>query len=166
MLPRSPSDAPLFLCSEKYMVTIPMYTATIVAFLLALSLAITYLPSVTTTILRLRNGHIATLRNKDFNRYRCAPDQVALLTPTLFWGSLFSSIVVGGAIGLIVFFFVSLVDTNPGKILPLYAVVPLMTIPHPTSVNNSWLVSHRHRFLIFSFQIMLEILPILAQISN
>lgn len=92
--------------AEKYMVTVPMVVATVIAFISSLSLAITYIPSVTTTILRLRNGHIATLRNKDFNRYRCAPDQVALLTGSLFWGSLFSGVVVGGFIGLIVFFFV------------------------------------------------------------
>lgn len=91
--------------AEKYMVTVPMIVATVIAFISSLSLAITYIPSVTTTILKLRNGHIATLRNKDFNRYRCAPDQVALLTGSLFWGSLFSGVVVGGFIGLIVFFF-------------------------------------------------------------
>lgn len=98
------------------MVTVPMYTATFVAFFVALTIAIQYVPSVATTILRLRNGDIATLRNKDFNRYRCAPDQVALLTPSLFWGSLFSSVVVGGAIGLIVFFFVSVAERDLARL--------------------------------------------------
>ena len=93
--------------SEKYMILVPLYVGTFLAFLIALSLAVIYIPSVTSTMLKLRCGEIPTLRNKDYNRYRCAPDQVALLTGSLFWGSLFSSIVVGGTIGLIVFFFVS-----------------------------------------------------------
>ncbi|CAB9504800.1 expressed unknown protein [Seminavis robusta] len=91
--------------SEKYMITAPLYLGTIIAFFTALSLAVVFIPSVVTTILRLRSGDIATLRNKDFNRYRHAPDQVALLTGSLFWGSLFSSVLVGGAFGLVLFFF-------------------------------------------------------------
>ena len=93
--------------SEKYMILVPLYVGTFLAFVVALSLAVIYIPSVTSTMLKLRCGEIPTLRNKDYNRYRCAPDQVALLTGSLFWGSLFSSILVGGTIGLIIFFFVS-----------------------------------------------------------
>lgn len=103
--------------SEKYMVVVPLYIGTIVAFLVAISLAVIYIPSVTSTMLKLRCGVIPTLRNKDFNRYRCAQDQVALLTGSLFWGALFSSMLVGGAIGFVVFFFVSL---NGGRFLILY----------------------------------------------
>ena len=92
---------------EKYMVTVPIYVATVFAFLNALVLAAVYIPSTVTTILRLRCGDIQTLRNNDFKRFRWRPEEVALLTGSLFWGSLFSSALVGGGIGLVVFFFVS-----------------------------------------------------------
>ncbi|CAB9514932.1 expressed unknown protein [Seminavis robusta] len=91
--------------TDKYMITIPLYVATVIAFLMALSLAVIYIPSTVNTMLRLRCGDIPTLRNKDFHRYRNAPDLVSQLTGSLFWGSLFSSVLVGGVIGLIIFFF-------------------------------------------------------------
>lgn len=101
--------------SEKYMIVVPLYVATFLAFIVAFSLAILYIPSVTRTILKLRCGHIPTLHNKNFNRFRCAPDQVALLSGSLFWGSLFSGTIVGGMIGLIIFFFVSTQSLSAAK---------------------------------------------------
>lgn len=95
------------------MIVVPLYVGTFVAFITALTLAVIYIPSVTSTILKLRCGQIATLRNKDFNRYRCAPDQVALLSASLFWGALASSVTVGVIIGGLVFFFVSMVRMPP-----------------------------------------------------
>jgi len=92
--------------SEKYMVVLPMYVGTAVAFLTALYLAMSYIPSVTTTILRLRSGDIPTLRDPEFNRHRIAADQVSILTGSLFWGCFVSSVIVGGFVGLLVFVFV------------------------------------------------------------
>lgn len=63
------------------------------------------MPSVITTILQLRSGGIAFLRDKDINRYRRAPDEVTILTGSLFWGCLIASVVVGSIIALILFFF-------------------------------------------------------------
>ena len=90
---------------EKYMVVVPMVIGVAIAFLNALSLALVYIPSVTATILQLRCGIIPTLRDKNFNIYRHAPDQVALITGSLFWGSLVSSILVGGVVGMVIFLF-------------------------------------------------------------
>jgi hypothetical protein len=56
--------------AQKYMVLIPCIISCAVAFLTAVSLAITYIPSVTSTTLQLRSGVIRTLRNRHFNRYR------------------------------------------------------------------------------------------------
>ena len=64
------------------------------------------MPSVVSTIFQLRSGAIETLRDKEINNYRVAPDQVAILTGSLFWGSLLGSIVFGGIFASIVFFFV------------------------------------------------------------
>ena len=68
-------------------------------------LAITYIPSVITTILQLRSGDIESLRDENINRFRQAQEEVTILTGSLFWGSLISSFVAGGFCGFIVFFF-------------------------------------------------------------
>ena len=92
--------------AEKYMVTIPLIVASIVAFITALSLALTYLPSVTSTTLKLRSGVIPTFRSaENFQQYRFASDQVTILTGSMFWGCLISSVLVGSLIGGIVFLF-------------------------------------------------------------
>jgi dolichyl-phosphate-mannose--protein O-mannosyl transferase len=80
-----------------------MAIGTAVAFLTSIYLAVTFLPSITSTILQLRSGAIPTLHDKDFNKYRVAPDQVSILTGSMFWGCLISSALVGGVIGLLVF---------------------------------------------------------------
>lgn len=72
--------------SQKYMVKVPAIVGTIVAFITALSLAITYIPSVTSTTLKLRSGVIPSLRSPGFNRFRFAADQVTILTGSMFWG--------------------------------------------------------------------------------
>jgi hypothetical protein len=91
--------------SEKYMVTIPCAIGCAVAFITAVSLAVTYIPSVTSTTLKLRSGVISTLKDRDFNRYRFAADQVTILTGSMFWGCLLASFLVGGVVGSIVFLF-------------------------------------------------------------
>jgi hypothetical protein len=91
--------------SAQYMIFIPLYVGVVAAFFTALNLALTYIPSVTTTILKLRCGALPTLHNPDFDMYRIAPETVALLTGSLFWGCLVSSLVTGGMFGLVVFFF-------------------------------------------------------------
>ena len=87
------------------MVLVPMVVGVTVAFLTTVFLAVAYIPSVATTILKLRCGYIPTLRNPEFNNYRRAPDQVCMLTGSIFWGTLVSGLVVGGTVGLVVFFF-------------------------------------------------------------
>jgi hypothetical protein len=91
--------------AEKYMVVVPVAIGTAVAFTVAMYLALTYLPSVTTTFLQLRYGYIPTLHDKDFAFYRHAQDTVSILTGSLFWGSLVSSVVVGFIVAFIVFIF-------------------------------------------------------------
>lgn len=68
-----------FYPSEKYMVTVPLTIATIVAFLSALALTTVYIPSVTSTTLQLRSGAIPTFRNPKFGLYRFGADLVTIL---------------------------------------------------------------------------------------
>ena len=90
---------------EEYMVVVPLCIGLCFAILAALRLATVYLPGVTVTILELRSGVIPSLHSPDFQKYREAPDTVTLLTGTLFWGCLVSSILFGLLIGVIVFLF-------------------------------------------------------------
>lgn len=91
--------------AEKYMIAIPLGIATLMAFATAMYLSVTYIPSVASTILKLHCGVIPTLQDSDFGRYRRAPDQVAILTGSIFFGTLVSSVIVGAFLGLICFFF-------------------------------------------------------------
>jgi len=95
-----------FYPSERYMVVAPFTVATIVAFLSALALTTVYVPSVTSTTLQLRSGVIPTFRNPKFDLYRFGADLVTILLGSMFWGSLASSILIGGFFGCVVFFFV------------------------------------------------------------
>jgi len=89
--------------TAAYMVYIPFAVATCIAFITAVSLALTYIPSVTSTTLKLRYGLIPSLQDKEFNKYRVAADSVTIITGSMFWGCLLASILVGGIIGTIVF---------------------------------------------------------------
>ena len=90
---------------EMYMVTLPLIIGMIVAVLAALRQAVFYLPGVTTTILELRSGAIPSLRSPNFQKYREAPDTVSMLTGSLFWGCLMSSILFGSIVGFLLFLF-------------------------------------------------------------
>lgn len=72
--------------TQKYMVKVPAILGTTIAFITAVSLAVTYIPSVTSTTLKLRSGVIPSLRSPGFCRYRFAADQVTILTGSMFWG--------------------------------------------------------------------------------
>ncbi|KAG7356321.1 hypothetical protein IV203_001007 [Nitzschia inconspicua] len=89
--------------SSEYMIRIPLIVGTATAFMTSVYLAVTFLPSITSTILQLRCGFIPTMANKDFNKYRCAPDQVSILTGSMFWGTLLGSFFFGSFLGVMVF---------------------------------------------------------------
>jgi hypothetical protein len=86
-----------------YMLTVPLGIAIAFALMNAIYLAVSYIPSVTTTIIQLRTGVIPSLGDPEFEKYRVAPDTVTLLTGTIFWGGLVSSALVGFIFGLIFF---------------------------------------------------------------
>jgi hypothetical protein len=84
-------------------IKIPLIIGTAIAFMTSMYLAVTFLPSITSTILQLRSGMIPTMAYKDFDKYRCAPDQVSILIGSMFWGSLLGSFLVGSFVGLVIF---------------------------------------------------------------
>jgi hypothetical protein len=66
--------------AEKYMLTVPLGIAVAVAVLHSIQLGLLYLPSVTTTLIQLRTGVIPSLGDRNFQKYRVAPDTVTFLT--------------------------------------------------------------------------------------
>jgi hypothetical protein len=94
----------LYPASES-MVMVPILIGVLAAFLVAIHLASEFIPSVTSTILKLRCGLIPLRGSPKLRDYRVAPESVAVLTGSLFWGALASSVLMGGVIGLIAFFF-------------------------------------------------------------
>jgi hypothetical protein len=79
------------------------FIGTAFAFLTSVYLAVTFLPSITSTILQLRSGVIPTLNTKDFNKFRVATNQFSILTGSMFWGCFISSVLVGSFDALLVF---------------------------------------------------------------
>ena len=73
---------------EEWMVSIPLMVGVIAAVIAAASLAITYIPSVTSTTLKLRTGVIPSLRDVECNQYQNSADQVTIITGSLVWGGL------------------------------------------------------------------------------
>lgn len=80
---------------EQYMISVPLVIGVLIAFLVALNLAVSFLPSVTSTILQLRSGVILVKGSPFLQQYRAAPESVAILIGSLFWGTLFSAILTG-----------------------------------------------------------------------
>lgn len=99
------SGVSVFYPAERHMVMVPLFIGSLVALFLAIGLAVTYIPSVNTTILKLRCGYIPSLQSDNFGRYRRAPEDVTYMTASTFWGALASSIVFGGLVGAILFFY-------------------------------------------------------------
>lgn len=119
--------------AEKYMVEIPIIVGSIFAFLTAVSLAVTYIPSTSSTTLKLRCGVIPTLRNPKFHLYRVAADQVTVLLGSLFWGCLIASILVGSLVGGVIFLFlwqasIALVQRFLSALIGLVVVILLKII--------------------------------------
>eukprot|EP00568_Trieres_chinensis_P014101 CAMPEP_0183326472 /NCGR_PEP_ID=MMETSP0160_2-20130417/82261_1 /TAXON_ID=2839 ORGANISM="Odontella Sinensis, Strain Grunow 1884" /NCGR_SAMPLE_ID=MMETSP0160_2 /ASSEMBLY_ACC=CAM_ASM_000250 /LENGTH=611 /DNA_ID=CAMNT_0025494465 /DNA_START=70 /DNA_END=1905 /DNA_ORIENTATION=- len=94
-----------FYPEERYMVVAPLAVGTCFATLAAISLTIVYIPSVISTTLQLRSGVIPTFRDPNFGKHRFGAELVTILLGSMFWGSMFASILVGGIFGLIVLFF-------------------------------------------------------------
>ena len=90
---------------QRYMVVVPLLVATVLAFLTALAIAGTMLPSAAATILKLRTGIIPFMDDPQQMALRCSPDQVVYLQGSIFWGTLLSSILMGAFFGTWVFIF-------------------------------------------------------------
>lgn len=62
--------------SEDYMITVPISIGVFVAVFTSLFLAVSYLPSITSTTLQLRTGVIPTLAEQKLNQYRAAVSRI------------------------------------------------------------------------------------------
>lgn len=64
---------------DSYMITLPLIVATIMALIVSTLLAVSYLPSITSTTLQLRSGVIPSLTDKELNKYRVAVSRLHLV---------------------------------------------------------------------------------------
>jgi len=62
------------------------------ALMSSMGVAITFIPSYITTVIRFRSGILGSLRDKDFLFYRYAQDRVAMLFGSAFWAALLSAV--------------------------------------------------------------------------
>mmetsp|Transcript_18634 Transcript_18634/g.35444 ORF Transcript_18634/g.35444 Transcript_18634/m.35444 type:complete len:1067 (-) Transcript_18634:77-3277(-) len=97
--------AEALLPSEEYMLTVPVALGAIAAFLTAFLLALSYLPSVTSTTLKLRSGVLPTLNSSKIITYKKDQVMVTLLFGSIFWSCMVASALVGFIIFCILFFF-------------------------------------------------------------
>ena len=89
---------------ERYMVVAPLIIFTIVAVAASFALAVVVIPSITTTMLKLRSGVIPTFTDpKTFVNYRYQMDSITYISGFLFWGNLAASVLVGALTGGFVF---------------------------------------------------------------
>ena len=61
-------------------------------FLVAASVAVVFIPSFVSTVLKFRSGTIPSLGDREFLRFRYALDVTTVLFGSAFWGALFSAI--------------------------------------------------------------------------
>jgi len=64
---------------ENYTINIPLVVGVLIAFAVAVNLSVNFLPSVTSTILKLRCGVIPVQGSPFLQQYRASPDSVAIL---------------------------------------------------------------------------------------
>jgi len=78
----------------------------VAAVAVTLVLALVWLPSSVSTVLKFRSGAIGSLRDKEFYIYRHSLDNVSLLFGSVFWGCLASGVLLFCSFGLVTFLFV------------------------------------------------------------
>jgi hypothetical protein len=89
--------------AEAYMVVAPLVVFTLVAFITALVISFMVIPSVTTTTLKLRTGIISLAKDPRIMPLRHATDRMHYLRGGMFWGTILSSVIMGGVAGLVLF---------------------------------------------------------------
>jgi len=81
--------------SEKWRLMAPLRYGLAVSEITIIIITLNYVPSTTRTVLLFRSGGIPSLHDARFWKLRVAVDQASLLFGTLFWGSLYTAILIG-----------------------------------------------------------------------
>ena len=93
-----------FTGSTESIIKASVAAGTSIAFLTALTIALSVLPSSTSTMLKFRSGVIPFATDTRVKLLRIAPDQTAILKGIMFWGTLFASIISGSGVAISIFF--------------------------------------------------------------
>ena len=107
-------------------------------FLAAIVACVVHIPSYISTVLKFRSGVIPSLHDRDFLRYRFAPDVVTVLFGSVFWGALATAI----SAGLIVTVFVSFGLFLPLSMLLIARVSQEKQKPLSSSSSSSSSMNH------------------------
>lgn len=89
---------------EEWMVKLSMSIGTLFAFFAGMALAVVYIPSTTSTILKFRSGVLPSLRDPDFVKYRATLEDITFLLGTIFWGVFFTAFLSVFLFGGLTFF--------------------------------------------------------------
>ncbi|KAL7553368.1 hypothetical protein ACHAWF_016652 [Thalassiosira exigua] len=81
--------------SERWRLMLPLFFGVIWGEILILVIAANYIPSTVNTILQYRSGGESSLHKKKFLKLRFAVDHSSLLFGSIFWGTLYTSIISG-----------------------------------------------------------------------
>jgi len=91
---------------DEVMIKAPLVLGSVIALLSALALFMVFIPSVTTTTLKLRCGVIPFLHSDlNFRTHHFAMDTVTMILGSSFWAVLYSSVGLGAIFGLVLFLF-------------------------------------------------------------
>lgn len=84
-------------------VTVPLIIFTVVAFIQSLGITFVVLPSITSTMLKLRTGVISFTKNPQIRSCRHNAGLIHFLRGAMIWGTILSSLIMGALVGAIVF---------------------------------------------------------------
>ena len=90
----------------------PLSIGTAVAFVTAMIISFTMLPSATTITIKFRTGLIPFADYAKVRMLRSAPDEIAYLRGIMFWGVIFASLMMGVMIALVFFLLLWQVRTS------------------------------------------------------
>ena len=129
---------------ERYMVTLPIALGCIVAFVACIATALVYVPSFTSTVLKVRSGVIPIFKSEQYQDIRqYYVNKGTRLPGVMFWGIVFSSLLIGGIFSAIIFFFVWQVTSFQAQKLIALAISLTLIL------TFQWLVTRTCRIRLY-----------------
>ena len=81
--------------SQRWRLMLSLFFGVFCGKITIITITVNYIPSTVRTILQYRSGGYGSLHSKKFLKLRFAVDQSSLIFGSMFWGSLYTSIITG-----------------------------------------------------------------------